>query len=124
LVEELAAATSGAEGGLPLLQFALAELWEARDREREVIPASALTAIGGVAGALSRHADGVLASLLPAQRGAARGILVKLVTVAGTRARHAAQELPLKGEDDRLALEALVRGRLLCAREEGGESVY
>jgi len=54
LVSALIAAPARTEGGLPLLQFALAELWEARDPQRGVIPASALEAMGGVAGALGR----------------------------------------------------------------------
>src|SRR5262249_27014625 len=62
-VDELVRAAQSAEVGLPLLQFALAELWEARDESRKIIPASALQAIGGVEGALARHADAVLAAL-------------------------------------------------------------
>src|SRR5262249_50071201 len=46
LVATLVASAGAEEGGLPLLQFALAELWEARDRERRLIPAAALAAIG------------------------------------------------------------------------------
>ena len=34
-------------GGLPLLQFALAELWEARDTTARVIPTAALERMGG-----------------------------------------------------------------------------
>ncbi len=126
LVEALVAA-GRAEGGLPLLQFALAELWEARDAGRHLIPAAALEALGGVSGALARHADGVLARLLPAQRLAARQLLLKLVTAEGTRARRTPAELLGDGggaEETRAALEALVRGRLLVAREEQGEATY
>ncbi|HEV7559749.1 MAG TPA: serine/threonine-protein kinase, partial [Kofleriaceae bacterium] len=50
LVEATSASSSSA--GLPLLQFALAELWEARDRG--VIRFDALERIGGVTGALAR----------------------------------------------------------------------
>src|SRR6185503_18629583 len=102
-------ATTRAEGGLPLLQFALAVLWEARDRQRQLIPAAALRAIGGVAGALSRHADQVLASLLLPQRAATRRILTRLVTVQGLRARRPARELLVEDAAGRAALEALVR---------------
>jgi len=102
------------EGGLPLLQFTLHELWEARDPERQVIPAARLQAMGGVEGALSRHADGVLAALLPAERCAARKILMQLVTPGGTRARRTETELA-RDPDTRAALEALVRGRLVVA---------
>ncbi|HVG61769.1 MAG TPA: SUMF1/EgtB/PvdO family nonheme iron enzyme [Hyalangium sp.] len=126
LVEALVAA-GRAEGGLPLLQFALAELWEARDTGRQLIPATALENLGGVAGALARHADGVLARLLPAQRLAARRLLLRLVTAEGTRARRTAAELLGSGtgvEEERVALEALVQGRLLVAREDQGEATY
>ena len=59
MVDALVAVAAEA-GGLPLLQFALAELWEARDTTARVIPTAALERIGGVAGALARHADDVL----------------------------------------------------------------
>jgi eukaryotic-like serine/threonine-protein kinase len=120
-------AAGAAEGGLPLLQFALAELWERRDRERRIIPAEALVALGGVEGALARHADGVLAALRPGQREAARRLLLRLVLAEGTRARRTRAELlGQSGAEDGealAALEALVRGRLVLAREApGGEA--
>jgi formylglycine-generating enzyme required for sulfatase activity len=123
LVQTLVRATVGAEGGLPLLQFALAELWEARDRARGLITFAALSAIGGVEGALARHGDRVLAALLPDERQAARRLLMRLVTLEGTRARRSAQEL---GEDAAAttALEALVRGRLVVARQGDDGAAY
>ncbi|HEY5934199.1 MAG TPA: protein kinase, partial [Kofleriaceae bacterium] len=123
LVDELVDAGARAEGGLPLLQFALAQLWNARDAGDKIIRASTLAAIGGVGGALARHADEVLARLLPAQRDAARRVLLRLVTVEGTRARRAESEL-VDGEGARTALDALVRGRLLVAREGDDGTVY
>ncbi|WP_224363500.1 bifunctional serine/threonine-protein kinase/formylglycine-generating enzyme family protein [Hyalangium versicolor] len=117
LVDTLVASTAVTEGGLPLLQFALAELWEARDKAAGVITQAALDGLGGVAGALARHADAAVDSLLPDQRIAARGVLLRLITADGTRARKTDRELV--GEDPRYraALEALVRARLLVARE-------
>ncbi|MDC0712549.1 SUMF1/EgtB/PvdO family nonheme iron enzyme [Stigmatella sp. ncwal1] len=126
LVESLMTA-GRTEGGLPLLQFALAELWDARDLERRVIPAATLEALGGVSGALARHADGVLNRLLPGQQTVARHLLSRLVTPEGTRARRPLPELLGGGttpEDARTVLEALVRGRLLVARETEGEPTY
>ncbi|TQF15333.1 SUMF1/EgtB/PvdOfamily nonheme iron enzyme [Myxococcus llanfairpwllgwyngyllgogerychwyrndrobwllllantysiliogogogochensis] len=124
LVETLVSAGAG-EGGLPLLQFALAQLWEHRDRERRVIPAMALEALGGVGGALARHADGVLATLAPVERGAARHLLSRLVTAEGTRAQRTREELVGAPGSEvgpaRAALEALVRGRLVVAREAVSE---
>jgi formylglycine-generating enzyme required for sulfatase activity/tRNA A-37 threonylcarbamoyl transferase component Bud32 len=115
LVESL---IDSAQGGLPFLQFALAELWESRDQAAGLIRASSLEAIGGVRGALARHADRLLEALLPVEREAARGLLLSLVTPDGTRTRVGRRHLV--GDRDqtgRAALEALVRGRLLVAHE-------
>jgi WD40 repeat protein/serine/threonine protein kinase len=123
LVDELVDAGARTEGGLPLLQFALAQLWNARDDGDKIIRASTLAAIGGVGGALARHADEVIARLLPAQREAARRVLLRLVTVEGTRARRAESDL-VDGDSARAALDALVRGRLLVAREGDDGTAY
>ncbi|QSQ20821.1 SUMF1/EgtB/PvdO family nonheme iron enzyme [Pyxidicoccus parkwayensis] len=117
LVDALVASTTAADGGLPLLQFALAELWEARDAEGRVITQAALDSLGGVAGALAKHADAAVARLLPDQRIAARGVLLRLVTADGTRARKTDRELVGDDARYRAALEALVHARLLVARE-------
>ena len=123
LVEGLVDAAADAPGGVALLSFALAELWELRDPVRQVITAAALEKIGGVAGALARHADGVLAGMPPAERQAVPRILTRLVTTEGSRARKTAGELDA-GDAGRAALEVLVRGRLLVASEVGGETAY
>ncbi|MCA9635521.1 MAG: SUMF1/EgtB/PvdO family nonheme iron enzyme, partial [Myxococcales bacterium] len=122
LVEELIDA--GVEGSLPLLQFALAELWEVRDHAAAVITRANLETIGGVTGALARHGDGVLASLLPQARTEARRILVRLVTIEDTRANLSEDELTGESAEARTALEALVQGRLLVARESEDEAIY
>lgn len=121
-----------ASGGrhLPLLQFALAELWDARDQARRVIPAEALATIGGVTGALARHADSVFAGLTSTERDAARTILLSLVSSEGTRAPRSHSELlelaSRTSPRASSALDALVRGRLLVAQEtaSGEESAY
>ncbi|NTX05334.1 SUMF1/EgtB/PvdO family nonheme iron enzyme [Myxococcus sp. CA040A] len=116
--------TAAAEGGLPLLQFALAELWEARDAKAQVIAQAALDSLGGVAGALAKHADAAVERLLPDQRVAARGVLLRLVTADGTRARKTDRELAGEDVRYRAALEALVRARLLVAREASEGTSY
>jgi len=121
LVRELAAATATALGGLPLLQFMLSQVWEARDRERGIITAAGIDALGGVAGALARHADTVLAALVPTEREAARQVLLRLATPELTRTRHSRDELTGGNAAAQSALEALVRGRLLVVTD--GESV-
>lgn len=125
LVAELVHETLQAEGGLPLLSFALAELWEARAVERRTIPATALVAIGGVEGALARHADALLNRLKPAEKAAVRRLLGKLVTGEGLRIRRSEADLcPPELPAARVALESLLRGRLLVARVVDGASVY
>jgi serine/threonine protein kinase/formylglycine-generating enzyme required for sulfatase activity len=126
-VEALVQAAQSAPGGLPLLGFTLAEIWDRRDPERRILPASALGAMGGVTGALARHADNVLAALLPEQRRVAQRLLMGLVAAEGTRARRSLAELA--GEDDgaaaRATLDAMVRGRLLVARSsDEGRTAY
>ena len=115
---------STSAGGLPLLQFTLAELWEARNKEQGLIAAATLEAMGGVGGALTKHADLVLRQLLPEERQEARRLLLSLVTADGTRGRRRADELQATVGPARNALEALIRGRLLVARELQGETEY
>ncbi len=137
LIDALVDQTEHAPGGLPLLSFTLAELWDARDEGARLIRAESLAALGGVGGALTRHADRLLSGLRPDERDAARRILLRLVTAEGTRARRTEAELltggpgrqaerlaPASGEaaspkktGERAALEALVRGRLVVAND-------
>ena len=124
MVDELVAATAKAgSGGLPLLSFALAELWEARERDVGVISQRALDAMGGVAGALARHGDAVLAGIPAAGRPDARRVLLRLVTADGTRARRSADELAL-GSGARAALDAIVRGRLVVVHDGDAGVTY
>lgn len=116
LVDELISSVRDHPGALPLLQFALAELWSARDASTGIIAAASLDEMGGVAGALARHADRVVLSLAASERDAARRILVRLVSQTFTRIARLAAELD-DGPTGRSALEALVRGRLVVARD-------
>ena len=124
LIQTLTAAREQGAGSLPLLQFALAELWERRDQARGVIPQAALDAMGGVAGALSRHADSVLARLTHPQQQAARWLLGRLITAEGTRSERREEELLGTSQEARAALRALVDGRLLHARTAAGQTSY
>ena len=117
--------TAGIEGSLPLLQFALSELWEARASDNPTITVAALTKIGGVSGALARHAEGVLARLTPLQRRAARSLLLRLITIEETRASLNYDELAIDSDDHRIALDALLGARLLLIRDLAeGPPVY
>ena len=122
LVDDLVKA--GSRGSLPLLQFALAELWEIRDKTTAVITAADLSKIGGVTGALARHGDGALAQLLPAQRRAGRRVLMRLVTLEDTRASLSEDELVAGEAPAKAALSALVNARLVVVREVGDRVVF
>lgn len=124
LIARLVSSAQGGAGSLPLLQFALAELWEGRDREAGRIPQAALDAMGGVAGALARHADSVLARLGPAEHQAARRLLLSLITEDGTRVGRGEAELGVNDEGPRAALRALVEGRLVHASATEGGTNY
>jgi formylglycine-generating enzyme required for sulfatase activity len=121
LLAALANEAARTAGGLPLLQFALAELWEARPRGSDRITLAELSSIGGVAGALARHADAALLQLLPEQRASARRMLLALTTPEGRRARLREKDLLAGDPSARAALDALVRGRLLVCRDAAGE---
>ena len=113
LVDTLIATVAAEPGALPLLQFALAALWQRRDVARALIPEAALAALGVVAGALARHADQVVLELAAPARAAARSVLLRLVTPAHTRAIRSRDELAA----DAVVLESLVAGRLVVARD-------
>jgi eukaryotic-like serine/threonine-protein kinase len=88
-----------------------------------VISHGAVAAMGGVAGALSRHADVVIAGMTAADRPIARGILLRLVSAMGTRARRGAHELEIHASARRV-LDALVTGRLLVIHDDEQEPTY
>ncbi|WP_043395576.1 bifunctional serine/threonine-protein kinase/formylglycine-generating enzyme family protein [Archangium violaceum] len=124
LLQMLVEATARSAGSLPLLQFTLAELWERRDPAQARITQAALDAMGGLAGALSQHADGVLARLPPTAQQAARRMLGLLITTDGTRGERSEEELTTASDEARAALRTLVEGRLLHARFTGGQTRY
>ena len=122
-VDELLRSSLSSEGSLPLLQFTLAELWEARDRVSGAIPASALVAIGGMSGALGRHADRVVEALAGSRASAAR-LLTRLVTPQRTRASLTERDLGELSPHDRTVLEALIAGRLVVVRGSETGATY
>jgi formylglycine-generating enzyme required for sulfatase activity len=124
MIGELVAATAQAgSGGLPLLSFALAELWEARDRERGLITRTVLDTMGGVAGALARHGDAVIAGMPPADRVHARRVLLRLVTSMGTRVARTEAELSVS-DNTHGAVTALVAGRLVVVHDGETGATY
>ncbi len=123
IAEEIADSLEAAAGALPLLQFAAAGLWEARDRDRRVITRASLEARGGIAGALADHADRVLTEMAPHLQQVTRALFQRLVTVDRTRASATIHELTELADTPReveAAVDLLVAARLLVVHG-GGE---
>jgi formylglycine-generating enzyme required for sulfatase activity len=129
LVEDLlrgAAQRSSADfaGTLPLMEFALALLWERRNPASRVLERSALSALGGLEGALALHANDAIANMPPTQRAEARRLLLALITAEGTRARREESDLRVEDADAAAALEGLVRARLVVASAGDDGAAY
>lgn len=111
LVERMLDVLASRRGMLPLLQFTASQLWEARDRERRLLTEESYTAMGGVSGALAKHADTVLDAMSSRERSLARTILQRLVTPERTRAVVGLDELQTSLPDgpDGDSVERVVR---------------
>jgi WD40 repeat protein len=124
LVEEMVGSVEGARGALPLLAFAVARLWEKRDRERKLLTRAAYEEIGGVAGALAQHAEATMDRIGAERQGVVREIFRNLVTAHGTRAAADREEL-LSAFPQRKAAEEVLRelidARLLTSYEVEGK---
>ncbi|MEL6185437.1 MAG: protein kinase, partial [Myxococcota bacterium] len=118
MVDELLAFTEESPSSLPLLQFALSRLWEERDDARSLLTEEGLSRIGGVAGALARHADLVIDSLLPQQRAIARNLLMGMVGPGGVRITRSSDELVGQRESWRAVFDRLVEGRLISVSDD------
>lgn len=110
-------------GALPLMQYALSELYERRDGRRMTL--AAYQASGGVRGALARRAEHVYTGLNVAEQIEARNLFLRLVTpgesAADTRRRVSLSEL-LSATHDQTVLQAVldryVRYRMLTFDRE------
>ena len=93
IIDDIVAEAEGLETGLPLVSFAMHAWWEHRDEARKVLPTAAWQKLGGVAGALVRHAESVVEALDRDLRAAVEAMLIRLVRSDGTRRRVARKEL-------------------------------
>lgn len=120
--KELASQLRGTASAMPLVQFALTELWQKRDVEHRRVTRESLDRIGGVAGSLERHADATLTALgrtEPEAERVAREILLALTTPQGTRATSEADAVVRGRESHRAVLDGLERARLVTRSPEG-----
>jgi WD40 repeat protein len=101
LVELLLQDVSSNPGALPLLQFALTELWQRRDGRRMTV--AACRAVGGLEGALKNRADDVLKTFDDTQRELCRRIFLSLTQpgegTEDTKRRASFAELVPAGAD-------------------------
>jgi KaiC/GvpD/RAD55 family RecA-like ATPase len=90
LVERILDDVGEEPGNLPLLEFALTELWARRQAGR--LTHAAYKEIGGIAGAIAQRAEEVFGRFTPQEQEAARRVLTRLVRVArpeeGTEDTH------------------------------------
>ncbi|MCD4684999.1 MAG: protein kinase, partial [Anaerolineae bacterium] len=107
-------------GALPMLQYALTEVFEAR--EGQVMTLAAYRQIGGVLGALAMRAEAVFRQLTPHRQTIARQVFLRLVTLGeGTEdTRRRARQTELASVvDDYDELEAVLdefgKSRLLTS---------
>jgi serine/threonine protein kinase/WD40 repeat protein len=125
LVDEMVRAVGHEAASLPLVQFACAQLWERRDRASRRLTRASYDTIGGVEGALARHADAVLEGMADDQTAAARELLLRLITPEQTRRRvPVARALEGLGDVGPSVLNHLVGARTLVIRKSasGGEA--
>jgi len=122
LVGEMIDAVGEEPACLPLLGFASRALWERRDRERRLVTRAAYVSIGGVAGALASHADGVVDGLPPREVPLARALLLRLVTPEGTRrVLPESRALEGLGDEGQRVLARLTEARLVSVRRARGD---
>ena len=116
VVTAISADMSGQPGGLPLMQYALTELFE--QRTGSTITVESYRDVGGVGGALARRAEEIYESLTNEQRDAAREVFLRLVTLghgsAATRRRALVREVAAAaGADSTHVIDEFARHRLL-----------
>ncbi len=121
--KEMVGEVQNERGALPLLAFSLARLWEKRDRTRKFLTRTAYEDIGGVSGALARHAEATLTSIGEEHLPIVREIFRNLVSASGTRSVREVDELlsvfpQWKRDDARTVLLNLVDARLLTLFED------
>jgi len=122
LVEEMLAEVEGERGALPPLAFAAARLWENRDRETGLLTREAYHDIGGVGGALARHAEKTIDRIGMVHIAVVRELFRNLVTAEGTRAVREWDELlsvfsDSRSESPEEVLRELIDARLLTSYE-------
>jgi len=126
IVEDMVSSLRDETAALPLLQFAAQKLWESRDKKAKLLSRAAYEQMGGVEGALVRHADSVIQAMSTNDKQATRSLFQRLVTPEGTRAVLSLGEImglfKTPKEAQRI-LNTLTEARLLVVQTFGDEAV-
>jgi eukaryotic-like serine/threonine-protein kinase len=121
IVDDLIAEVGSAEAAnLPLLQFACRTLWDGRNTTRRRLLRATYRDMGGLAGALARHADHALTELSPDEHRTARQLLLQLV-VGTTRRSVARDQLAASAPAAGAVLDRLLAARLLVQRNQSDD---
>jgi hypothetical protein len=130
LVDQLLFDMQGQSGALPLLEFTLDQLFQRRSGYQLTL--QAYHEMGGVKGALSKHAEDTYQGLPSDEhRQAARDIFLRLIEPGTTEqdtTRHRADSSefartdPKQAQQMRETLEAFIRARLLTTNQIGGKT--
>jgi hypothetical protein len=134
LLELILRDVANEENCLPLLEFALTELWEKRDRSNQLLTVAEYQGLGGLVGALDRHAEDIYQDLAARGQGDwVQRVMLRLVRTGegmrDTRQRRSQSELLDMGKDvttrEKIekAIDKLVTGRLLTIDRVNGENV-
>jgi hypothetical protein len=122
LVDTILADVGEEAGALPLLEFALLQLWQRR-REAE-LTLEAYRSIGGVSGAIARQAQATYARLDADRQAIARRVLLRLVVPGDggnhTRQRAAVADLLSRADPANVegVVQVLINARLLTASRD------
>ena len=111
LLAELVAETADRPGGLPLLQYALTELFD--QRTDPILTLTGYRALGGLKGVLSRRAESLYSGLGAEEQRAAMQVFLRLVRL-GTGTVDSRRRIPLSDLTD-LALDPVVLSEVLKA---------
>ncbi|MGL5074539.1 MAG: hypothetical protein ACRDBG_01685, partial [Waterburya sp.] len=128
LVEVLLQDLDRSAGDLPLLQFALQQLWEHRDNGKLTL--KAYQELGGIKGALERQAQAVYDSLDPESQDCARWIFLNLTQLGegteDTRRRITKSDLVVSKYPEKLideTLRILTDAKLLVVNLDDGSNL-
>jgi len=120
LVEEMLGTVEEERSALPLLAFAALQLWERRNKEKKILTHESYELIGGVEGALARHAETTLEKIGTERIPIVRELFRNLITARGTRSVQNRNELLSVFDTDKRKkaariLDILVNDRLLVS---------